>query len=262
MSLSGLQGSCGEGVSNGSLLYRASKPVNAIFVAEKATLLSYQLSALTFDLCFARRDRGRVPASDIHIQLLADERSPVAVAAVFRRDFLDRIRFHRTSYVPKDVRITRLPGSIPKRGLCKLAILLMAPVFFNLLCIYLALDGDEIISFAEVDFGGLAVGFNEDLSVLTKTSDRGPCESMHISGGKDLQAIASFNICFTTSRKTEKLPLVSNHEPGHKLSININRNGHIVFRHETMASSDYPESFGPGPYKWAYFYRHYAFILL
>lgn len=76
-------------------------PVNAL-AAIFATILSYQLTALPFDLCFARsilrakhRSKGRIGFQtvvfDIYFKLLTEKYSPLyTVVAAFLRNILDR----------------------------------------------------------------------------------------------------------------------------------------------------------------------------
>lgn len=76
--------------------WEPSNPLlQAVLVAVLTTILSYQFTALIFDICLSLKPRGNAPLRDIHVLLIAEESSPLAAsAALFHSPTLSRWRFH------------------------------------------------------------------------------------------------------------------------------------------------------------------------
>lgn len=100
-----------------------SQTANYIFIAAVTTGLSYQLTALSFDLLFGRRQRGQTPAHDIHIQLLTDEPSPLSMAAAVSAATFSTIsgftrRYRKTHISPAPLHPFRVTSYVSSPCFC------------------------------------------------------------------------------------------------------------------------------------------------
>lgn len=174
-----------------------------------------------------------IPCIYVHIKLLIDEPSPLSIsAAVFRRDVLDRLIFRPD--VPNGAHLARSPVSISKFVLCKLIILLVAAPLFNLLGILLALDVEDIVTFADADFGEVALGFSRNLSVLETESAGENCRTVKIAVKGDVRRVASILVCHEYTFWQENGNQAS--EPGTTITIATEKNGSIAVTRDAFSS--------------------------
>lgn len=69
--------------------------LHAFLIATLTTILAYQTTAIFFDLLLGFKPRGEAEVTDIAVDILAEESSPLSVcASLFRNDFFSRWRFH------------------------------------------------------------------------------------------------------------------------------------------------------------------------
>lgn len=190
-------------IENGSVTYdQARDPLRTlepqhpavlqILAAILATILAYQLAGITFDLLVGCKRKGTALASDISILLLAEDSSPYAVLANLGWSrHISRCRY-RTSPASSCKRSPRL---IRFSVLLKLTFFLAAAPVANLLAIFLTSEVDKDLTFADVSFGGVALGVSSDQNFVATEEDRKLCRRVSTQLRKTDTPVAEFFFC-------------------------------------------------------------------
>lgn len=151
------------------------QPIDDILTAALTTLLSYQATAIFFDILLTRSQRFTTTSSHVQTVLLTDQPSVIPfLAAILRLDRLDRFRLRHL--FSSKTSISRSPKRIAPSVLLRLLILLLLAPFFNLLSVILTLEHDQTLTFAQAKFGGGALGFTQ--SPLKPQPYAGPCQRL------------------------------------------------------------------------------------
>lgn len=203
----------------------------SVFIAVITTLLSYQLSAAFFDIFLGRRRYLPATAPDIHIQLLSYEPYLLSVlSALLRIDSLDRARLRCN--IPGDFELPRVKESIPKRIFCKCLLLLLAAPLFNFISVSFTVERDRTYSFDDAGFGGIALGYNHDSSLVSfRESAVKRCRILSWNSEEPISPVASFWIC-RTRRVTGVRDLGGNERVGGGsllITLSTTAQGGIVF---------------------------------
>lgn len=190
--------------------WESSSPVlHAFTVAILTTILSYQLAAAIFDLCVGLKPAGWVSIRNLYMQLLADEASPLAVAAaLLRNPTLARWHFHGfraecpNVLAVQDARPRQFPSIAPKL----LVLLLVAPVA-NLVAIVLSLERDSVVTFEDAKFGGVTFGVSFDNNTDVREELLMPLCTRYVQDvGRGETALASFLFCTYTHHRIRQSP--------------------------------------------------------
>lgn len=178
--------------------------LNALLIATLTTVLSYQVTAIIFDLFLGLKPRGEAKASSLHTILLTDESSPLSVAAaIFRKDALDRARFHRD--IPPTTAIAREDSPISKKAVLTLIILLITAPLVNLLSVILTLEYDKRITFEAASFGGLALSITKDNTSVSKSPFAGSCRRVRAQFSELGEDYAEFFDCLESKSRIQVL---------------------------------------------------------
>lgn len=191
-------------IENGTLVYGREEPVlqawelsadipNVLLIAFLSTLLSYQATAIFFDLFLGIKQRRLACLSDLHTLLLVRQSSPLAVATnLFRKDWLTRQSFNLAPYGPP---IARDPDHVRVPVAIKLLLLLSVAPLVNICAIVLTLEDDDVLTFEDARFGGIALGINDDFSVVEMKQLTAICEYLPVNLARGEKSAAEFSIC-------------------------------------------------------------------
>ncbi|PXF44988.1 hypothetical protein BWQ96_05235 [Gracilariopsis chorda] len=195
-------------IENGTIVYSAEQlplftwstpwpAVNTITIAILTTVLSYQITAAFSDLLLGLKPKGKTSASQIHSQLLSNEKSMVHVlAALLRLDTLDRIRLRHRAKVPSFMAIERHSSSVRFKTIARLVLLLAIPPLMNVLSIVVALERDTFLTVSASNFQGVSVGV-----LRTPVTDqvRGlgtlACHQVMTSFSENEESLMDFSMC-------------------------------------------------------------------
>lgn len=134
-------------------------------IAIVTTLISYQAVGLVFDLILGFRAPNVIKVSDIHILQLVRESSPLSItASVLNSQCLINSRLLGSFNKVAETLPTRHRKRPRLPVLLKLSILLVVAPVLNMVSVLLTAEKDVVVTFSDANFGGLSVGFNEDLS--------------------------------------------------------------------------------------------------
>lgn len=181
----------------------SSVTLTALVIAALTTLLSYQATALLYDLFLGLKPRHIAKVRNLHVLLLSRQSSLLAVFdSVLRDDRLTRLRFR----LPAKSFILRDDQKIAPSVSFKLLFLLLVAPVFNILSIALTLETHETLTFAQAGFGGMALDFNPDLSVIDTAPFTEDCRLAKLADTSGIVAVAQFSLCQWFSAWQDGLP--------------------------------------------------------
>lgn len=164
-------------ISNGNLTYVFSENqwlfaefdsaiVNALVIAALSTILSYQATAIVFDLLLGLKEKKLAPINLFQVLLLVRRSSPVSVInSLLRRDWLTGIYFK--GYLPERSEISRHNRPIRYSVTARLIILLIAAPLINIIAVVFTFENTLDVTFAQAQFGGVALGISPNNSNST-----------------------------------------------------------------------------------------------
>lgn len=172
----------------------------SFLVAVLSTVLAYQATSIIFDLILGRKPRGEACITDFSLLLLAEELSPLSIAAnVLSSPALAKVRTQgglrsRLSADSNEAEtIVRKP--VPPRLSAKLLILVISVPLVNLIAVIITLERDSEVTFGSAKFDGIALGVNADLSTIATSDHDLYCRKLQTSYGKGETAVAEFFLC-------------------------------------------------------------------
>lgn len=170
----------------------SSVTLTALAIAALTTFLSYQTTALIYDLFLGIKPRGVTLIRNVHVLLLSRQSSLIAVLdAVMRRDWITRLRLR----LPSGSVVSRDEEKIRPLLSFKLLLLLVAAPLFNILSIAMTLETNETLTFAQAGFGGLALDFNLDFSVVDTEPFVETCRHAKLASTTGVVSVAKFTVC-------------------------------------------------------------------
>eukprot|EP00177_Eucheuma_denticulatum_P006506 GFKZ01011843.1.p1 GENE.GFKZ01011843.1~~GFKZ01011843.1.p1 ORF type:complete len:462 (-),score=51.73 GFKZ01011843.1:509-1894(-) len=171
----------------------------SFLVAVLSTVLAYQTTAIMFDLILGRKPRGEACITDFSLLLLAEELSPLSIAAnLSGSPTLAKVRtqgvlLDTLSADSSEEAIVRKP--IPRCLSTKLLILVISVPLVNLIAVIITLERDREITFGSAKFDGIALGVNANLSTIETCDHDLYCRTFQTSYGKGETAVAEFFSC-------------------------------------------------------------------
>lgn len=163
----------------------------SLIIASLATVLSYQLASIVFDLSLGFKSSGQASASDIGTLLLSEESSLFAILANLGiSPRLSRWHFHghHTKYDCQ----SNTPRIALRVWLKFFVVLLAAPVA-NLVAVVLTVEKYQLFSFQAAGFGGLQVAL--DQSKINFVHNFQPCNPVPLVLGFNDKPVAKFFRC-------------------------------------------------------------------
>lgn len=208
----------------------SNQALNSFLIAILATILSYQLAAIVFDLFLGVKPPGQTTASDVSILLLCEDGSIFNLLANLHlsrvvshlkfHGFRSTTRYLRSCHTYHDQNNDINFGSsrtacycLRKHNHCstavlpKLTILLAAAPFANLLALLLTADVDRTLNFKDVNFGGLAFGLNPNLSVSNVHMQVAICSEYATTLSDSDISLVAFYYCARAARTNNSPPL-------------------------------------------------------
>lgn len=174
---------------------------NAIAIAILTTLLSQQASRVLFDLLMGLKPRLQTARSNMQIMLLIQRASIVAIISSLFRNF-QKPSVDDLEKCPSAAQLA--PKNINRTGVtARLLVLIMIPPTANVASLLLMLEREKTIYFHETNFGGVALGINEDLRTVRTESMTDACVVSPIETHRDEDPLAKFIICTQTTDDLE-----------------------------------------------------------
>lgn len=185
-----------------------STTLNALVIAVLTTILSYQVAASLLDLFLGFKAKGIARVSDLHILLLTQQSSPLAVATNLLRNNWMTGRYFLGD-IPRASNIIREERKVKFKVYAKFLILLAVAPVANITAVVLSLENEKTLTFGDLNFGGLALGVNTDLSVVNSEVYSPACRRMRLQTtmGEDTRSI--FSICSSSLESIESEPAVN-----------------------------------------------------
>lgn len=133
----------------------------AFLVTIFSTIIVFQATAIVFDLIFGMNERGKVRISDIGCLLLVEESSIFSwYSSLFPGSHLTAMKFH--GFRARGTTCSPESKNTTTRALITFLVLLIASPAINIMGVILAVEHDTVVSFQEANFGGIAVGVNDE----------------------------------------------------------------------------------------------------
>lgn len=174
--------------------------LNAISIALVTTIVSYVTSGLFTDLVLGFKKKNETRICNLHIALLIERSTPLAVFSnMLRTDWLSRRYYH--GQIPSDTGIAREEERIKSRVLLRLIVLIAFAPMMNAAAVFLTGQKDTTLSFKDVGFGGMGFGVNRDLSSLRQTGPAKVCGRAEIDLKRFDSSLMEFSICKTAPKK-------------------------------------------------------------
>lgn len=175
-------------VENSSITYPGNNPnflswspsnpvLHALLLAAVTTILSYQVTALFFDVLLGYKKSGQVSVSDLITMRLAEDANPLAIFAnMLRNRRAMRFRMHRLNglCLEGSERSTVEPAHHQRARptvVTKFIVLVIVAPLANLTTVILGLERDSDLSFRQANFGGIALG-------IGRVQDRPPIREL------------------------------------------------------------------------------------
>ncbi|KAI0559815.1 hypothetical protein FGB62_136g00 [Gracilaria domingensis] len=170
-----------------------------IIFAVLVTVFVYQLTKLSLELLLGQRRTGEIPVSDLYIYVILSGLT-----------FFSIISFLRSLFQPaQDAQELALSTAMKSkmsgraaRMVTKFALLVLAVPGIQVLGLFLGLEGETLVSFRDVKFGGLAMGLVEDQS-RNRKNDSSRCQKLETRLGHGETGVTDFFRCYGI---TEPLP--------------------------------------------------------
>lgn len=221
-------------IEDSSQAWQLGNPVVfSLVVASLATVLSYQLASIIFDLAFGLKTPGHASASDLIIHLLSEECSVFSILANLGiSKTISRWRYHG---IKTNQNCDNPPVSPKWSTLTKFYIVLLAAPIANLIAVILTIDTDSFVTFHGADFGGIRIGLN---STVVNTEDSFlPCKSVFTTLGHNERLEAKFFRCHQVALIVQNF--VGDHErvASGMTYLNISSGFHIGFPVGSIAVS-------------------------
>lgn len=170
--------------------------LNALVIASLCTVLSYQVAASLPDILLGFKTKGTARVSDLHILLLTQQSSPLAVATnLLRNNWMTRRYFLRQ--IPRASKVIREESKVKFKVCAKLLILLAVAPVANIGAVILTLENEKTLTFKDLSFGGLALGVNTDLSVVESEVYSPRCRRSQLQTVLGEDPSVSFFICYS-----------------------------------------------------------------
>lgn len=175
--------------------------LNEFLVAMLTTVLTYQLAAIIFDVLLGFKTPGQATASDISTLILTEDSSLLSIMASLNISrTITRWKFHgfrssRNTECHANHRNARISFAV----LVKFFILLVAAPFASTLSVFLTIERDIPLTFADVGFGGIAFGLREDLSTPIVGNTSQTCVTFNTRLGRLESPLTEFSTCFLAS---------------------------------------------------------------
>lgn len=168
--------------------------LNTLMIAIIATVLSYQLTAVIYDIVLGTKKKNLTPIHAFQTLLLVRGRALVAVLSnVLGRDWLTRLFYRQET--PEDTKTSRTQQQISISVFMRLSLLLIAAPVANILSISLTLESSRDLTFAGAHMKGVAFGVNSDLSIVETEQANERCERAVIDLNPADELHTEFLIC-------------------------------------------------------------------
>eukprot|EP00177_Eucheuma_denticulatum_P004460 GFKZ01008100.1.p1 GENE.GFKZ01008100.1~~GFKZ01008100.1.p1 ORF type:complete len:458 (+),score=45.41 GFKZ01008100.1:327-1700(+) len=178
-----------------------SEVLNAFLVAMLTTILTYQLAAIIFDILLGLKAPGQTTASDMSTLILTEDSSLLSIMASLNISrTITRWKFYGVrSSSDIECHASRHRIRISYKALFKFFVLLIAAPFASTLSVFLTIERDIPLTFADVRFGGIAFGLNENLSTPIQGDTTQTCVTYDTTLSRLEVPLAEFSACFTAS---------------------------------------------------------------
>lgn len=171
-----------------------SRYLNSFLVAVLVTIISYQATALVFDVLLGFKKRGEARVNAFHSLLLAWKSSPLAVSSsVFRKDWITRSYYK--GHIPKGTSIAREEKRVTATTTGRLLVLLAVAPIANVLSVIMTLERTKEVTFAEAGFEGAVFGVNKDLSTVAVANETFRCRSYPIKARRSDTMLFRYQTC-------------------------------------------------------------------
>lgn len=195
-------------LSSSSLWYESefsSPTLNAVAIAAAMTLISYQTTAIIFDLILGFKGKWVSTVSRLHILLITRKATPLVVSNnLLRRDWLTALYYRGD--IPPGVAIARERERIRFATALVLLFLLAVAPLINIVSIVLTLEREHTRTFAESGFGGAAFGVKPGLDITEEERLTELCVRLPVLSAPGDTPLAEFSLC--------KLPWTGRQEGG------------------------------------------------
>lgn len=183
-----------EAIESPLMAWRAGDPIlHSLLVAFVTTVLSYQLTAIVFDLLVGFKPAGRALVTDLTTVILAQEPSLLSAAAnMFQNVTLWRWRYKSQRLDIPAMESQKAVITLPVR--LKFCILFCIAPILHLLAVVVSFETDSVMAFEDVKFGGIALGFNPNQS-LDFTRESTECVRYRVGHTNHEVVTASFHFC-------------------------------------------------------------------
>lgn len=193
--------------SSASLWYEyefQNTSVNALAIAAAMTLISYQTTAIIFDLALGFKRKWLASVSKLHILLITRKATPrVEFNNLLQRDWLTRMYYWGD--IPHGTHIEREKERIRVgTGLVLLFLLAVGPLV-NIISVVLTLERESTLTFDQAGFGGVSFGVKPGLRVTTEERLSELCVRVPVLSRPGDTPLAEFSLC--------KLPWIGRNEP-------------------------------------------------
>lgn len=169
--------------------------VYELLFAALTTCLVYQLTKIVLDIGFGQRKPGNLLISDLYQFVMVSNFSCRSIlSSLGCRGFVARRRFHGSG---TECQAKPLPEkTLHISALVKYFLLLVAAPVIHMVGIYLSVERQKVVSFADVEFGGVAFGISDDDPIVDAAQKRAYCPSFRMRYARGETPLAEFFRCF------------------------------------------------------------------
>lgn len=181
-----------------SSAFRNWQPENSflyeLLFAGLTTCLVYQLTKIVLDVGLGQRTRGEILITDLNQFIQVSNFSFRSILSSFGcKGSVVRRRFHgKVASCPAE---THLEKSIKVSVVAKYLLLLLAAPVIHMVGIYLSVEGEKVVSFGDVRFGGVALGISEKGDIF-ESHPGSFCPPARTKYARGETPLANFYRCF------------------------------------------------------------------